>query len=108
MAATNKCLAQNNNSRTEVPATNKRPAARRDFMRRQPASPVAGSALQVVYRPFWRATARKLNMSCLYSTAWVYGVTALTVFWSALQNKRGAFVRQHHGQRRSFGVSNRR
>jgi hypothetical protein len=29
MAATNKCLAQSNKSRTGVPATNKRPAARR-------------------------------------------------------------------------------
>jgi hypothetical protein len=30
MAASNKCLAQSNKSRTGVPATNKRPAARRN------------------------------------------------------------------------------
>jgi hypothetical protein len=41
--------------------------------------PVAGSALPVVYRPFGVRVERKLNMSCLYSTACVYGVTALTV-----------------------------
>ena len=32
MAATNKCLARSNKSRTGVPATNKRPAARRNFL----------------------------------------------------------------------------
>ena len=37
----------------------------------------------VVYRPFGGRVERKLNMSCLYSTACVYGVTALTVaIWS--------------------------
>ena len=42
-----------------------------------------GSALPVVYRPFGGRVERKLNMSCLYSTACVYGVTALTVaIWS--------------------------
>ena len=36
-----------------------------------------------VYRPFGGRVERKPNMSCLYSTACVYGVTALTVaIWS--------------------------
>ena len=83
MAATNKCLAQSNKSRMEVPATNKRPAARRNFCAANQRGPVAGSALPVVYRPFGGRVERKLNMSCLYSTACVYGVTALTVaIWS--------------------------
>ena len=34
-AATNKCLAQSNKSRTGVPATNKRPAARRNSSARR-------------------------------------------------------------------------
>ena len=32
MAATNKCLARSNNSRTGAEATNKRPAERRNFL----------------------------------------------------------------------------
>jgi hypothetical protein len=35
--------------------------------------------MPVFYRPFGGRAERKLNMSCLYSTACVYGVTALTV-----------------------------
>ena len=84
LAATNKCLARSNKSRTGVPATNKRPAARRNSSaRRQLARPVAGSALPVFHRPLAARVERKLNMDCLYSTACVYGVTALTVaIWS--------------------------
>jgi hypothetical protein len=52
---------------TEVPATNKRPAARRNSSaRRQLGVPVAGSALPVVYRPFGGRVERKLNMSLHY------------------------------------------
>jgi hypothetical protein len=43
------------------------------------ANPVAGSTLPVFHRPLAAQAERKLNMSCLYSTACVYGVTALTV-----------------------------
>ena len=42
MAATNKCLAQSNKSCTAAKATNKRPAARRNFVRRQLARPRCG------------------------------------------------------------------
>ena len=63
MAATNKCLAQSNKSRTGIPATNKRPAARRNSSaRRQLGVPVAGSALPVFHRPL-AARVAKLNMS---------------------------------------------
>jgi hypothetical protein len=84
MVALNKCLAQSNKSRAGVPATNKRPAARRNSPgAANLARPVAGSALPVFHRPFAARVERKLNMSCLYSTACVYGVTALTVaIWS--------------------------
>ena len=52
VAATNKCLARSNKPRTGVPATNKRPAARRNSSRRcQLARPVAGSALPVFRNP---------------------------------------------------------
>jgi hypothetical protein len=80
MAPPNKCLAQRNKSCTGVPATNKRPTARRNSSaRRQLGVPVAGSALPVFHRPLAARIERKLNMSCLYSTARVYGDTALTV-----------------------------
>jgi hypothetical protein len=80
VAATNKYLARNDKSCTGVPATNKGPAARRNSSaRRQLGVPVAGSALPVENRPLAARVERKLNMSCLYSTACVYGVTALTV-----------------------------
>jgi hypothetical protein len=47
------------------------------------ARPVAGQRLPVFHRPLAARAERKLNMSCLYSTACVYGVTALTVaIWS--------------------------
>ena len=55
MAATHKSLAQSNKSRTKVPATNKRPAARRDFMRRQPARPRCGVSAAGRLPPLWRA-----------------------------------------------------
>ena len=75
MAPTNKCLARSNKSRTGVPATNKRPAARRNSSaRRQLGVPVAGSALPVVHRPLAARVERKLNMDCLYSSACVYGL----------------------------------
>ena len=38
-----------------------------------------GQRLPVFHRPLAARAERKLNMSCLYSTACVYGVTALTV-----------------------------
>ena len=85
MAATNKCLAQSNKPRTGVPAINKRPAARRNSSaRRQLGRTRCGvSRLPVFHRPLAGRVERKLNMSCLYSTACVYGVTALTVaIWS--------------------------
>jgi hypothetical protein len=52
VAAMNKCLARSNKSRTGVPATNKRPAARRNFLGTANwRDPVAGSALPVFHRP---------------------------------------------------------
>jgi hypothetical protein len=42
-----------------------------------------GQRLPVFHRPLAARAERKLHMSCLYSTACVYGVTALTVaIWS--------------------------
>ena len=64
VAATNKCLARSNKSRTGVPATNKRPAARRNSPgAANLARPVAGSALPVFHRPLAARVERKLNMS---------------------------------------------
>jgi 4-amino-4-deoxy-L-arabinose transferase-like glycosyltransferase len=75
MAPPNKCLARSNKSRTGVPATNKRLAARRNSSaRRQFGETRCGVSVAGLSPP-----ERKLNMSCLYSTACVYGVTALTV-----------------------------
>jgi hypothetical protein len=49
MAATNKCLARSNNSDTGAEATNKRPAARRNFLGtanwRDPVGGVSGAGL---------------------------------------------------------------
>ena len=92
MAATNKSLAQSNKSRTGVPATNKRPAARRNSSaRRQFGETRCGVSAAGLLPPFGGRAERKLNMSCLYSTACVYGVTALTVaIWSI-----PPFVRRH-------------
>jgi hypothetical protein len=51
MAATNKCLARSNNSRTGAEATNKRPAARRNFLGTANwRDPVGGSAVPVFTR----------------------------------------------------------
>ena len=64
MAPPNKCLARSNKSRTGVPATNKRPAARRNSLpAANLARPVAGSALPVFHRPLAARVERKLNMS---------------------------------------------
>jgi 4-amino-4-deoxy-L-arabinose transferase-like glycosyltransferase len=41
--------------------------------------PLRGQRLPVFHRPLAARAERKLNMGCLYSTACVYGVTALTV-----------------------------
>ena len=55
LAATNKCLAQSSKSRTGIPVTNKRPAARRNCpVARPQARPIGGSALPVFHRPLWR------------------------------------------------------
>jgi hypothetical protein len=84
MAATNKCLAQSNKSRTGVPATNKGPAARRNSSaRRQFGETRCGVSACRSFTALWRRELGSWNMSCLYSTACVYGVTALTVaIWS--------------------------
>ena len=77
-------MAQSSKSRTGVPVTNKRPAARRNSSaRRQFGETRCGSAPAGLSPPLAARAERKLNMSCLYSTACVYGVTALTVaIWS--------------------------
>ena len=76
-----KCLARSNKSRTGIPATNKRrqrgaiPLGAANWR-----SPRCGvSALPVFHRPLAARVEQKPNMSCLYSTACVYGVTALAV-----------------------------
>ena len=57
MAATNKCLARSNKSRTGVPATNKRPAARRNSSaRRQLASTRCGVSAAGLLPPFGGAS----------------------------------------------------
>ena len=56
LAATNKCLARSNKSRTGVPATNKRPAARRNFVRGQPARPRCGVSAAGLSPPFGGAS----------------------------------------------------
>src|SRR6266550_317950 len=54
MAATNKCLARSNKSRTGAEATNKRPAARRNFLGTANwRDPVGGSAVPV-FAALWR------------------------------------------------------
>src|SRR2546430_15020514 len=54
MAATNKCLARSNKSRTGAEATNKRPAARRNFLSTANwRDPVGGSAVPV-FAALWR------------------------------------------------------
>ena len=80
MAAMNKCLAQSNKSARRF---------RRLISNRQrgaiplPAAnwayPLRGQRLPVFHRPLAARVERKLNMDCLYSSACVYGVTALTV-----------------------------
>jgi hypothetical protein len=64
-----------------LPATNKRPAARRNSSgaanRRGPRCGV--SALLVFHCPLAARVERKLKMNCIYSSACVYGLTALTV-----------------------------
>ena len=58
LAAMNKCLAQRNKTRTRPKATNKRPAARRNFVRRQPARPRCGVSAAGLSPPFGGAKSR--------------------------------------------------
>ena len=80
MAPPNKCLAQRNKSCTGFRRlTSDRQRGAIPLPAANWGVPVAGSALPVVHRPLAARVERKLNMDCLYSTACVYGVTALTV-----------------------------
>jgi hypothetical protein len=71
---------QSNKSCTRIPVTNKRPAARRNLP--QSLAPrldplrVSAAGLSP---PFGLRAERKLNMSCNYSTACVYALTALNL-----------------------------
>jgi len=58
LAATNNCLAQRNKTRTRPKATNKRLAARRNFVRRQPARPRCGVSAAGLSPPFGGAKSR--------------------------------------------------
>ena len=80
MAPPNKCLAQRNTSCTGFRRlTSDRQRGAIPLPAANWGVPVAGSALPVVHRPLAARVERKLNMDCLYSSACVYGVTALTV-----------------------------
>ena len=73
MAATNKCLAQSNKSRAEVPATNERPAARRNFPGAANwRAPLRGQRCRSFTALWRREAARKLNMSWLHSDLYFF------------------------------------